>query len=258
MRHSFRTALAAFVLAAAAQASVVSAQAPEQPQACQRACLEGFVDSYLQAMADGKVDPALFAPTVRFTENGVEMPLGNEGLWATTSGLGTLQVLHPRHRDPAGRLPRHGAGTGLDLRDRPAAPARAGRPVAAPADRRRQDHRGRADRRAARAAARRQRAATPSTNPFPATGAAVEAMGAPNARFLAGRPREPSGMTPRRPGRGRQRLFRGGRAQHRQGLLPVHRRLPAPRERHHHRRPAGHAGWAGASRRAASSSSRPR
>jgi hypothetical protein len=35
-------------------------------------------------MADGDVKDDLFARDVRFTENGIELPLGNEGLWATT------------------------------------------------------------------------------------------------------------------------------------------------------------------------------
>ena len=57
---------------------------PLERHACQRACLEGFVERYLQAMSDGAVSDELFARHVRFTENGVELPLGNEGLWATT------------------------------------------------------------------------------------------------------------------------------------------------------------------------------
>ena len=57
---------------------------PLERHACQRACLEDFVERYLQAMSDGAVSDELFARHVRFTENGVELPLGNEGLWATT------------------------------------------------------------------------------------------------------------------------------------------------------------------------------
>ena len=68
---------------------------PLPEQSCQRECLEGFVDKYLQAMADGKVDPALFAPTARFTENGVQLPLGNEGLWATTTAPGKYKFYVP-------------------------------------------------------------------------------------------------------------------------------------------------------------------
>src|SRR5690606_27616081 len=92
MRDAIRAALAALALGVATGAA---AQAPEQPQACQRECLEGFVDKYLQAMADGRVDPALFATTVRVTEDGIELPLGNEGLWATTSAVGGYKLYVP-------------------------------------------------------------------------------------------------------------------------------------------------------------------
>lgn len=69
-------------LAAPAHAQVGGV--PPQHHACQRECLESYVERYLQAMSDGEVSDELFARQVRFTENGVEMPLGNEGMWATT------------------------------------------------------------------------------------------------------------------------------------------------------------------------------
>jgi hypothetical protein len=85
MTHPIR-ALA--VSAALALASPGMAQTPGgvplEQHACQRACLEGYVERYLRAMSDGTVSDDLFARDVRFTENGVELPLGNEGLWATT------------------------------------------------------------------------------------------------------------------------------------------------------------------------------
>ena len=58
---------------------------------CDRACLEGYVDRYLDAMKDHKVDPGLFAKTVIFTENGVRLPFGNEGLWYSMAGRGTYK-----------------------------------------------------------------------------------------------------------------------------------------------------------------------
>ncbi len=69
-------------LAAPAHAQVGGV--PQEQHACQRECLESYVERYLQAMSDGEVSDELFARHVRFTENGVEMPLGNEGMWATT------------------------------------------------------------------------------------------------------------------------------------------------------------------------------
>ena len=57
--------------------------------------LEGFIDKYLDAMLEKKVDPALFARNVRFTENGVQLPLGDEGLWSSMVGKGTYKFYVP-------------------------------------------------------------------------------------------------------------------------------------------------------------------
>ena len=56
--------------------------------ACDRACLKGFIDQYMDALAHH--DPARLpvAANVRFTENGAQVPLG-EALWVTfTKPLG--------------------------------------------------------------------------------------------------------------------------------------------------------------------------
>ena len=60
-----------------------------------RADLEGFVDKYMDAMLAKNVDPALFAKNVRFTENGVQLPLGDEGLWASMVGKGSYKFYVP-------------------------------------------------------------------------------------------------------------------------------------------------------------------
>ena len=89
MKSFVRSVLAAATLAAVAlmstPASAQSAAAPPDPMAnpCQRVCLEGWVNKYLEAMKAHNVDPALFARDVKFTENGVHLPFGGEGLWAT-------------------------------------------------------------------------------------------------------------------------------------------------------------------------------
>jgi hypothetical protein len=62
---------------------------------CDRACLEGYVDRYLDAMLAHKVDPELFAKNVIFTENGVRLPFGNEGLWYSMAGKGTYKFYIP-------------------------------------------------------------------------------------------------------------------------------------------------------------------
>ncbi len=63
--------------------------------ACDRACLEGYVDKYLDAMLAKEVSPKLFAKNVLFTENGVRLPFGNEGLWYAMTGKGTYKFYIP-------------------------------------------------------------------------------------------------------------------------------------------------------------------
>jgi hypothetical protein len=60
-----------------------------------RADLERYVDRYMDAMMAQNVDPALFARNVRFTENGVELPLGEEGLWSNMVGRGEYRFYVP-------------------------------------------------------------------------------------------------------------------------------------------------------------------
>jgi hypothetical protein len=84
--------IAAALLASASSAA--TAQAPAPPT-CDRACLEGYVDRYLEAMLANDVRPELFAQGAKFTENGVRLPLGNEGLWFGMSGMGTYKFYVP-------------------------------------------------------------------------------------------------------------------------------------------------------------------
>jgi hypothetical protein len=83
-------------LSMALGACLLSASAlAQQPPRCDRACLARWVDSYLAAMRDANKDPALFAPDLKFTENGVRLPLGKEGLWFGMSGIGTYKFYVP-------------------------------------------------------------------------------------------------------------------------------------------------------------------
>jgi hypothetical protein len=100
MKNLVRSVLAAVTLAAAfmtTSASAQSAAAPPDPMAnpCQRACLEGWVNKYLDAMKAHNVDPALFAREAKFTENGIHLPLGGEGLWFDMSGIGKYKFYVP-------------------------------------------------------------------------------------------------------------------------------------------------------------------
>ena len=71
------------------------AQPPAVKPACDRTCLEGYIDRYLDAMLAKDVNPKLFAKEVKFTENGVQLPLGKEGLWYGMSGKGTYKFYIP-------------------------------------------------------------------------------------------------------------------------------------------------------------------
>jgi hypothetical protein len=68
---------------------------PTPPVACDRNCLDGFVDRYLDAMQAHTASPELFARDAKFTENGIRLPLGNEGLWFGMSGKGSYKFYVP-------------------------------------------------------------------------------------------------------------------------------------------------------------------
>src|SRR6267154_2249721 len=85
------TLLIVAVLAAIAQASLTVAPASAQAAVCDRACLEGTVDRFLDAFV--KHDPTLvpLTRTVKFTENGQKLPVG-DGSWRTMAGQGTYRL----------------------------------------------------------------------------------------------------------------------------------------------------------------------
>jgi hypothetical protein len=75
-------------------APVAFAQSAAKP-ACDRACLEDHVDRYLDAMMADDPSSELFARDCKFTENGVQLPLGGEGLWYSMSGRGAYRFYIP-------------------------------------------------------------------------------------------------------------------------------------------------------------------
>jgi len=81
------------LLIAAVLAAVAGFAAPvfAQNGACDRACLETTVDQFLDAVV--KHDPKLVAltRTVKFTENGQKLPIG-DGSWRTMVGKGTYRL----------------------------------------------------------------------------------------------------------------------------------------------------------------------
>ena len=178
-----RMIFAAMTLAVSAvPASAQVAGVPPEVRDCQRACLEGFVERYLAAMAEGTVSDELFARNARFTENGVELPLGNEGLWATTSdprGYRLIVADVETQQVAALVTVQEQAGSSAT------GPQRAAEPVGISLRLRIVDGRiTEAEQIAARPDRPLGGASGASSNPFPATGAAVEALGAPWAGYL--------------------------------------------------------------------------
>ena len=76
------------ILAAAGALTAFDISAAE---ACDRVCLAGITTSYLEALKAHDPKRLTVTSNVRFTENGVAVPLG-EALWATVSGFGAYRV----------------------------------------------------------------------------------------------------------------------------------------------------------------------
>ena len=64
---------------------------------CDHACLEGFADRYMTALAARDPRGAPWAKLVKFTENNVAMEIG-DGLWGTVTGVGPTAL---KFSDPA-------------------------------------------------------------------------------------------------------------------------------------------------------------
>ena len=60
-------------------------------ESCDRACLDGLVDQYLSAMLAHDPSRLPVAKTVKFTEDGVPLELG-DGLWATAGGIKSYRL----------------------------------------------------------------------------------------------------------------------------------------------------------------------
>jgi hypothetical protein len=64
--------------------TVLAGQAPTPP--CHRECLRGLLDAYVSAMVRHDASALHVLPTVKFTENGAVMKLG-EGFWKTAGAM---------------------------------------------------------------------------------------------------------------------------------------------------------------------------
>jgi hypothetical protein len=93
MKRILMALCAAACAAASLMAGPAARAAPASivPPVCERACLEGFLDRYMQALA--AKDPSRLPLTreARYTENGATLKLG-DGLWGTIDGLGGYKL----------------------------------------------------------------------------------------------------------------------------------------------------------------------
>ena len=58
---------------------------------CNRACLEGYVDKYLDAVINNQPSAVSLSPNVRFTEDGQQLLIG-DGLWNTMKSKGKYRL----------------------------------------------------------------------------------------------------------------------------------------------------------------------
>lgn len=103
------------VLVAGALLLSIQAASAAQPASCDRACLEGFVERYLDAVAANDPKRVPLSPNTRFTEDGQRLLIG-DGLWNTMKAKGNyrlfvtdvpagsvavLATIQEDHREPA-------------------------------------------------------------------------------------------------------------------------------------------------------------
>lgn len=79
------------VAASALLLATFSSQAAAPSPSCDRACLEGFVDRYLDAVIANRPAQVPISPNVRFTEDGQRLLIG-DGLWNTLKGKGRYRL----------------------------------------------------------------------------------------------------------------------------------------------------------------------
>jgi hypothetical protein len=154
--------------------------------ACDRACLENYLDRYLDAMDANDPSLELFTKDCKFTENGVRLPLGGEGLWYSMSGRGTYKFYIP---DVETRQIAY-IGTVKEGGGAPAKKAPAAKPasptISAVAIRLKIDDNGKISEAEQLVIRPETSLFAPQTDtpPAPSTGDRVEKMGAPNEIFM--------------------------------------------------------------------------
>jgi hypothetical protein len=94
-KRIFAAAVCAALLGAASHAALAqgSRTLPVRmlPPDCDRACLYGFLDQYLDALARRDASRLPWAPHARYSENNVELAIG-DGVWGTATRLGDYKL----------------------------------------------------------------------------------------------------------------------------------------------------------------------
>jgi len=153
---------------------------------CDRACLENYVDRYLELMEANDPSLEFFTRDCKFTENGVQLPLGGEGLWFSMSGRGNYKFYVPDIETQQVAY----IGTVLEGGSAPAKKTPGAKPaqpaIAAFALRLKIADNGKVsevEQLVIRPETSLFAPAQESSSPFPPTGEAVEKMGAPHEIF---------------------------------------------------------------------------
>ncbi len=76
----------------ATSSAAVAAASSTYKVVCGHECLEEFADRFLSALTHRDASAAPLAPTVRYTENGQPLAIG-DALWATAQGLGANKLV---------------------------------------------------------------------------------------------------------------------------------------------------------------------
>jgi len=99
VRVKFPGWLCAVAFGSIVAGAALPAAAAAPKAACDRACLEGFADAYMAALAKRDPRGAPFAKFVKFTENNIALEIG-DGLWGTVTnvagGPAVLKVADPQ------------------------------------------------------------------------------------------------------------------------------------------------------------------
>src|ERR1039458_5792464 len=95
MRGKFFIAVGTCVLLfgalAAPSVRTAAAGSDRSSSACDRACLNGFVDQYLAALVARDPSRLPLSKNVEYTENGQPLKLG-DGMWGVANGLGDYKL----------------------------------------------------------------------------------------------------------------------------------------------------------------------